>query len=80
MDGHGFPAGLPHFVPSPPTCVTGTMRAVILCSGSDRGKTLQDEVSKMLQKGAVEPMDQPGPGFYNQQSLVEKVTGAGGPS
>ena len=30
----------------------------------------------MLQKGAVEPMDQPGLGYYSRLFLVEKVTGA----
>ena len=29
----------------------------------------------MLQTGAVEPLDQPGPGCYNWLFLVEKVTG-----
>ena len=42
--------------------------------GSDQEKALQ-EVSKMLQKDAVEPVDQPGPGFYSWLFFVEKVTG-----
>ena len=47
------------------------------CSlGSVRALALWDEVSKMLQKGALEPVDQPGPGFYSWLFLVEKVTGA----
>ena len=29
----------------------------------------------MLQKGALEPVDQPGPGFYSRLYLVEKVMG-----
>ena len=32
----------------------------------------------MLRKGAVEPMDQLGPGYYSRQFLVEKVRGGGG--
>ena len=47
MDGCGSPAGIPHFVPSPPTCVTGTPGAIVLCSGfglgeSPAGRGLQD--------------------------------------
>ena len=38
-------------------------------------RELQEEVSKMLLKGALETVDQPGPGFYSQLFLVEKVTG-----
>ena len=38
-------------------------------------QSLQEEVSKMLQKGALEPVDKPGPGFYSRLLLVEKVTG-----
>ena len=34
----------------------------------------------MLQKGALEPLDQPSLGFYSRLFLVEKVTGADGPS
>ena len=32
----------------------------------------------MLQKGAVELVDQPGPGYYSRLFLVEMVTGDGG--
>ena len=34
----------------------------------------------MLQKGALEPVDQPGPGFYSWLFLVEKVTGGWWPA
>ena len=36
---------------------------------------LQEEVNKMLLKGAVELVEQPGPGFYSRLFLVEKMTG-----
>ena len=46
------------------------------CSpGSVHALALQEEVSTMLQKGDPEPVDLPGPGFYSQLFLVEKVTG-----
>ena len=42
--------------------------------GSVRALAHWEEV-KMLRKGAVELMGQPGPGHYSQLFLVEKVTG-----
>ena len=45
--------------------------------GSLRARALQEEVSKMLQRGTLEPVDQLGPVLYSQLFLVEKVTGAG---
>ena len=41
--------------------------------GTDRVLALQEEVNKMLLKGAMELMEQPGPGFYSRFFLVEKV-------
>ena len=43
--------------------------------GSLRALALREEVSKMLQKGTLEVVDQPGPGFYSRLFLVQKVTG-----
>ena len=43
--------------------------------GSVRALALQEEVSKMLMKGAVEMVPQPGPGFYSCLFLMLKVTG-----
>ena len=40
---------------------------------------LKEEVSKMLQKGAMESVYQPGTGFYSHLFLVQKATGAGVP-
>ena len=42
--------------------------------GSVQALALQEEVDKMLQKGAVELVDQPGLGYYSRLFLVEKVT------
>ena len=39
------------------------------------GRKSRSKVFKMLQKGAVEPLDQPGVEFYSGLFLVEKVTG-----
>ena len=47
------------------------------CSpGSVWALALWEDSSKMLQKGALEPVDQPGLGFYSQLFLVEKVMGS----
>ena len=49
------------------------------CSpGSIRALALWEEISKLLQKGALEPVGQPGLGFYSWLFLVEKVRGEGG--
>ena len=51
-------------------------RELLSCSpGSDGALALRQEVSKMLQKEAVELVDQSGPGFYSWLFLVEKATG-----
>ena len=51
-------------------------RELLSCAlRSDWVIALQEEVFKMLQKGAVEPVDQPCPGFYSRLFLIEKVTG-----
>ena len=42
---------------------------------SPRALALSQEVSKMLQKGAVEVVSDPGSGFYSRLFLVEKATG-----
>ena len=44
-------------------------------TGSVRAHDLQKEVSKMLQKGALERVNQPSLGFYSHLFLVQKVTG-----
>ena len=43
--------------------------------GSSKALALAQEVSKMLQKGALEVVEDPGLGFYSRLFLVEKVTG-----
>ena len=45
-------------------------------SGLVRALALWEEAVKMLQKGAVGPVDQPGPGYYSRLFLVEKETGS----
>ena len=44
------------------------------CPGSVHALALQQEFTKMLQKGALEPVDQPGLDFYSWLFLVEKAT------
>ena len=41
--------------------------------GSVRARALRKEISKMLLKGALEPVDQPSLEFYSRLFLVEKV-------
>ena len=43
--------------------------------GSVRALALKEEISKMLQRGALESVDQPGPGFNSHLFLVQKVIG-----
>ena len=43
--------------------------------GSSKALALAQEVSKMLEKGAVEVVDDPGLGFYSRLFLMEKATG-----
>ena len=43
--------------------------------GSSRALALAQEVSKMLEKGALEVVEDPGLGFYSRLFLVEKATG-----
>ena len=51
-------------------------RALSSCvPGSVSALALQEEVTKTFLKGAVEPVDQPGPGYYSWLFLVEKLTG-----
>ena len=45
------------------------------CPGSSKSLALAQEVSKMLDKGALEIVDDPGLGFYSRLFLVEKATG-----
>ena len=52
-------------ISSPPTCVAGTSGTSYCSPGSVRVLTLQEEVSKMLLNGALELVNQPGPGFYS---------------
>ena len=47
-----------------PSCALGSVRVL----------ALRDEVSKILQKGAVELVNQSGPGFYSRLFLVKKAT------
>ena len=42
---------------------------------SVKAQTLQAEVDKILEKGALEIVDPPGPGYYSRLFLVQKVTG-----
>ena len=42
----------------------------------EKFQALQAEVLEMLQKGAIEPVTQLGPGFYNRLFLVKKASGA----
>ena len=42
---------------------------------SPRFEALAQEVSKMIEKGALEEVPNPDPGFYNRIFLVEKATG-----
>ena len=44
-------------------------------SGSAKAQALQDEVDKMLQKGALEFVYQPGPGFCSCLFLLQKMIG-----
>ena len=54
------------------------LRELSSCApGLDRAEVLQEKVSKMLQKGVMEPVDQLSPGFYSRLFLVEKVTDGG---
>ena len=54
------------------------LRELSSCApGLDRAEVLQEKVSKMLQKGVVEPVDQLSPGFCSQLFLIEKVTDGG---
>ena len=46
-----------------PSCTLGSVRAL----------SLKEEVSKLLQKGALECVDQPSPSFYSCLFLVEKA-------
>ena len=43
--------------------------------GSLKQQALSEEVRKMVEKGALEPVSQPGPGFYSRIFLVPKATG-----
>ena len=43
--------------------------------GSQRALALQEEIAKMLQKGALEAVQDPDPGFYSRLFLVTKATG-----
>ena len=43
--------------------------------GLVRALTLKEDVSKLIQKGPLELMDQPNSGFYSWLFLVEEVTG-----
>ena len=67
--------GLQGSVSLPPTFVAGALGASVLFPGSVRALAFQ-EVEKMLQKGALEIVDQPGPGFYSCVFLVEMSTGS----
>ena len=70
---HGHRVPFHHLPPvalepqEPPSCTLGSVRA----------RALREEVSKN-RKGALKPVDQPGPGFYSRLFLVEKVMGGGG--
>ena len=41
--------------------------------GSAKAQTLQEEVDKMLQKGALELVKHLGPGYYSRLFLVQKA-------
>ena len=43
--------------------------------GSPQSLALHQEIEKMLAKGVLEIVPDPGPGFYSRLFLVEKVTG-----
>ena len=44
-------------------------------SGPVKAWVLQEEVDRMLGKGALELVEHPGPGYYSHLFLVQKVTG-----
>ena len=44
-------------------------------SGSVKAQALQEEVNKMLGKGALEMVEHPGPGYCSCKFLVQKATG-----
>ena len=68
---HGYRVPFHHLPP-----MSLEPRELSSCSpGSVRVLALWEEVDKMLQKGALEAVDQPSPGFYSCLFLVEKVTG-----
>ena len=69
-DGYRIPFGTrsPPLAASPVSFPTYT-------TGSQKHLALRQEVDKMLSKGALEVVPDPGPGFYSRLFLVEKASG-----
>ena len=63
------------FLGSPPPLTDTPVPFQTYHPGSPKALALAQDVSKMLQKGAVEVVDDPGLGFYCRLFLVEKATG-----
>ena len=74
LDSGGPPLRISHSIPLPPNCDAGHLKFHSYISGSAKAQALE-EVDKMLEKGTLELVDHPDPGFYSRLFLVQKVTG-----
>ena len=63
------------FQDSPPSLTPVPLSFWTYNPGSRKSLALCQEVSKMLEKGALEIVADPGFGFYSRLFLVEKATG-----
>ena len=60
---------------SPPPLTRTPILFPAYCPGSPQSLALHQEIEKMLAKGVLEIVPDPGPGFYSRLFLVEKATG-----
>ena len=70
-------AWVPYPVPSSSICALGAVGVPLLQLGLGQSLHSSGRDSKMLEKGALELVDQPAPGFYSRLFLVQKATGGG---
>ena len=70
QDGYCVP-----FLDSPPPLARSPVSFPMYRAGSPQSLVLLQEIEKMLAKGALEIVLDPGPSFYSRLFLVEKATG-----